>query len=229
MWENALKPNRAIEKYVPLVDFIAIMLGDNCEVVLHDLTNPEASIVAIRNGQLSGRRVGGPSTDLVLKVMQDKIYKDRDYIVNYKASGKFTTFRSSSYFIRDDQDEITGMLCVNINIEPYVKTKELLNNMALISQDLAYGTETMQDHAAEPPVKEQLHENVDDLFATLITEAVDTIGIITDRMKSDEKLDVIRHLLDKGFFQLKGAVKEVAKVLEISEPTVYRYLNKLKE
>ena len=43
---------------------IASQFGPNCEVVVHDLdsNDPESSIVAIENGQVTGRKVGdGPS------------------------------------------------------------------------------------------------------------------------------------------------------------------------
>ncbi len=47
-------------------------------------------------------------------------------------------------------------------------------------------------------------------------------------MSVDEKTCVVKHLYDKGAFNLKGAVVEVAKALQVSEPTIYRYLNKYK-
>ena len=39
---------------------IASQFGPNCEVVVHDLdsNDPESSIVAIENGQVTGRKVG---------------------------------------------------------------------------------------------------------------------------------------------------------------------------
>lgn len=42
---------------------VAAQFGDNCEVVVHDLksSDPDSTIVAIENGQITGRKVGdGP-------------------------------------------------------------------------------------------------------------------------------------------------------------------------
>ncbi|MGM0602449.1 MAG: PAS domain-containing protein, partial [Bacillota bacterium] len=39
-----------LNNYKPLVKFLAEVLGENCEVVLHDLNNLENSIIAIENG-----------------------------------------------------------------------------------------------------------------------------------------------------------------------------------
>ena len=47
-----------LESYKVLVDFLADYLGENTEVVLHDLSDCQSSIVAIRNGDISGRELG---------------------------------------------------------------------------------------------------------------------------------------------------------------------------
>ena len=52
--------NELLKPYMPLVDFLADYLGSNAEVLLHDLTNLEHSIVKIRNGHISGRKEGTP-------------------------------------------------------------------------------------------------------------------------------------------------------------------------
>lgn len=205
------------------------MLGDNCEVVLHDLTCPENSIIAIKNEQLSGRRVGGPLTDLVLKVIQNKSYKDKDFVANYKASSKHKTFRSSSFFIKNEDKQIIGALCVNMDIEPYEKIKEIMNKLTFMSQTFENCSGEQNNNLKEVDVEEQLYTTVDDLLCTMIHDAIQDIGISPQRMSSEEKINVVKHLDNKGAFQLKGAVSEISKALDVSEPTVYRYLNKIKE
>ena len=58
----------------PLMTAIAAAVGDHCEVVLHNLSagDLEHSIYAIVNGHVSGRGVGGPSTNLGLEVLHDE-------------------------------------------------------------------------------------------------------------------------------------------------------------
>jgi YheO-like PAS domain len=44
----------------PVVDMLGHMFGSTSEIVLHDLRDLDASIVAIANGHVSGRGLGGP-------------------------------------------------------------------------------------------------------------------------------------------------------------------------
>lgn len=207
-----------LKTYIPMAEFISSILGDNCEVVIHDITSPDNSIIFIKNGHLSGRKIGGPLTDLVLDTIQNKSYKDKNFVSNYKAEGNFKTFRSASYFIKNNEKEIIGVLCVNIDIEPYINVKQLLDNFTFISNNSAETTCT----------QEKFYDNVDDLLYTMIHEIISDSNIIPQRMSSEEKLNVVKKLYDKGAFSLKGAVTETAKALRVSEPTIYRYINKFK-
>lgn len=53
-----------LKLYIPIVEFIGEICGNNYEIVLHDISQPDSSIVAIKNNHISGREVGGPLTDL---------------------------------------------------------------------------------------------------------------------------------------------------------------------
>jgi predicted transcriptional regulator YheO len=53
-------PSALLSAFIPMVDFLAEVLGEGCEVVLHDVTNPERSVIAIRNSHVSGRDVALP-------------------------------------------------------------------------------------------------------------------------------------------------------------------------
>ena len=108
--------NETVRRFLPMVDFLEQILGKNSEIVLHDFSDPDHAIVDIRNGIVSGRKVGGPATDLALKIMHDAKYRDLPFITGYEgrgAGGK--TLESATYFIREN-DEIVGMLCVNTDL-----------------------------------------------------------------------------------------------------------------
>lgn len=218
-----------LKQYIPLVHFIADIIGESCEVVLHDVTNPDESIIEVVNGHLSGRKVGGHLTDLALKILQEKKYMEKHFISNYKGNSKNNqTFRSSSYFIKDEHNNIIGMLCVNIDISNMVKARDLLDSMIMM------GNTNMSDDAEkshsnlELDISENLEENLDSLLSSLITGVLLEYEVSPERMSPDEKMEVIKKLNDKGVFLLKGGVSEVAKHLKASEATIYRYLNKVK-
>ena len=211
-----------LEKYIPIAEFISSILGDNCEVVIHDITSPNNSIIFIKNGHLSGRKLGGPLTDLVLNIIQNKSYKNKNFVSNYKAFGNFKTFRSASYFIKNDNSEIIGVLCINIDIEPYNKVKQLMDSLSFISTDSINNKKKTLD------TQEQFYDTVDDLLYMMVQKTIAETEIPPDRMSSDEKINIVKKLYDDGAFNLKGAVSEIAKAIQVSEPTVYRYLNKYK-
>lgn len=77
-------------KFVP---FLSEALGAGCEVVAHDITDPEHSVVAICNN-LSGRNIGDPMTDLSL----DEANRS-DYVANYSGRSKGRDFLSSACFV----------------------------------------------------------------------------------------------------------------------------------
>ena len=99
-----------------LVNMLEMQLGKDSEIVLHDLTREyDSTIIAIANGELSGRKVGDSGTNLGLEVLRGKVQNgDRfNYITNGK-DGK--VFRSSSIYIYDDNGKVIGSICINTDI-----------------------------------------------------------------------------------------------------------------
>src|SRR4030067_1277625 len=102
-----------VREYEILVDLLADLLGNSCEVVLHDISDPEHSIVKIRNGHVTGRDVRGPITDLGLKMIKENGPETVLYATKTK-HGKL--LRCAGLVIRDNQDKIVGFLCINMDI-----------------------------------------------------------------------------------------------------------------
>lgn len=208
-----------IKSFIPLVDFLADVLGDETEIVLHDMTDPDRSVVAIRNGHISGREVGAPATNLALKLLQDPHYHNQDFLSNYK---NFSTdgniLKSSTFLIRDEHRKIIGMLCVNSDIENLLNVKRFFDSLTTYSEE----TNT------EKPV-EQFSRSSDELTLDSISTIVTEIGVSPSRMHKEEKLEVVRKLYHNGIFLLKGAVSEISDRLKISEASVYRYLNQIRK
>lgn len=161
-----MKNRDKLKKYIPLVEFISKVLGENSEVVLHDIKNPDNSIVAIENGSISGRKINGPLTDLALKIIKDKSYKDKNYICNYKGNSKGNKiFRSSSYFLKDDNKELIGMICVNTDISDILKARDVLNKFINTDEEKK---EVVNSDAGDLNIFEHLDENVEDVIKSVI-------------------------------------------------------------
>ena len=214
-----------LQPYAHLVPFLATALGDNVEIALHDLTRPNAPIIAIANNEMSGRVIGDSLTNLGKHILDEKQYEKKDYVVNYKslsASGKL--IRSASYFIRDENNQLVGMLCLNINISDY----DYLHTT--IKRILGIKEETEVEYQMDHPM-EILSGSIETTIQQCITDTLNEMGypnyMAHSRLNAEEKMVVIRALHDKGIFNIKGAIGCVAKELSASEPTIYRYLKKI--
>lgn len=215
--------NDTVRSFLPMVDFLEQVLGKNSEIVLHDFSDPDHAIVDIRNGMVTGRTVGGPATDLALKIMHDGAYNDLPFITGYEgrgAGGK--TLESSTYFIREGK-EIVGMLCINTDLSSIRKLG------SLAAQIEAFFTPA-EEHAEAPRLEvESLSETTQELIDRSISELIARRGLDVDTLAQADRVDIIRQLNQNGVFMLKGAVASAAAALGISEPSVYRYLQKVRK
>ena len=191
--------NETVRRFLPMVDFLEQILGKNSEIVLHDFSDPDHAIVDIRNGIVSGRKVGGPATDLALKIMHDPKYRDLPFITGYEgrgAGGK--TLESATYFIREN-DEIVGMLCVNTDLS----TVRSINAMA---QQLMACFDAAPTRTEPAPIEvESLSESTQELIDRSIAELLSARGLDVASLGQSDRVDVIRHLNGNGVFMLKGA------------------------
>ncbi len=221
--------SKILQQYCPLVKFLSEILGSHCEVVLHDYADPDHSIIAIENGYLSGRSVGGPVSDMGMRRLKDR--KSQVYIANYMstaATGR--NFRSASYAIRNFDQEVIGSLCVNIDIAYFEKAAEFLSfftHIAPVEHDTKQDAMTMLPSYSKPI--EKLNTSISDAVGGALNAIVTRMDIDAAHLTPKEKQHIVKQLNEEGVFILKGAVAEVAKNLSISEPTVYRYLKSTRD
>ncbi len=214
----------AIHQFIPLVQFLGAFFGENCEVVLHDVTQKEKSILAIANGEnISGRKIGSPLTDLALKFLKEKEYQRRDWVMGYTTRSRDgSPLRSATYFIRDREGNLAGILCLNMNLSDLMKAKDSIDRMA------GAFSGPCQDPAADGSLTENFSSTAEDLTMDIIGQAIAEKSLPPDRMTADEKIEMVRTLNQRGAFLLKGSVRMVARHLASSEPTIYRYLKKVR-
>lgn len=212
--------NQYVKAYIPLVDFLADCLGEDTEVVLHDLSDYHQSVVAIRNGHISGRGMGSPLTDLSLKVLKTATFEQTPYLANYQSISKEGhMLKASTFFIRDDDGRFVGMLCINADNHKLVTAKDMLNSLVSMLK-------IPNENAA---VTENLNMSVRELVLGNIARIVPDIEHVADTMQQKDKIDLVDKLGDMGTFMIKGAIGYVAEALHVSIPTVYRYLNLVKK
>lgn len=208
----------------PIVDLLSSMLPDNMEVVLHDLTNPTNSIVAIINGHVSARAVGhpllgGPRADKGMQEVTRHIGMPstersvvvKDYVTT-TASG--LELRSATCLYRDSTGTPFAALCMNVD------TTILEMMQAWTSRQLGSAQRPEPAEHDAPPMDALMHE--------VIGEAIAKFGKPVSLMNKDEKTLAVDAMKKNGLFIVKGGVERAAKALGVSRFTVYNYLDELK-
>lgn len=206
--------NNHLTKYIPMADMIAATFGKHCEVVIHDLSIPQNSVIYAVNNHVTGRQVGQSFDHLIKQVLLSKKFKG-DMTANYKTMTEDgREVKSSTALIRDESNEVIGALCVNVDLTAMGPMK------AFLDEFLSTAEETQEPESA--PV-ENVVEIVDNLIEKIIGQA-DTAS-----MKRQEKIRLIEFMEAKGVFLIKGAIDKVADRLGISKVTVYSYLDEIKK
>ena len=214
----------AILKYVKLVEFLGMALGPNYEISLHDLENSPNSVVAIANGTISGRSTGAPPTEMTLSLIAQKVHKDNDYVVNLKGVSKSgQNLRSSTMFIKEG-GELIGLLCVTCNVGRYEQISREILELCNQPFSLAGSSDTKEIELVAGDRIETYANSVTEMTADILGAVAVELGAPVDRFSYEDKLKAVARLKNNGIFLLKGAVGEVARQMNSSEASVYRYL-----
>lgn len=210
-------PNKYLKPFIPLVDAIAETFGKNCEVVLHDFSKPEKSIIKIAHGHVTGRDVGGPITDLSLLLLGGR---KTDSLVGYRTKAKKgNELKSTTVFIKDEKGEAVGCICINIDTTTIIATKNMLEEM--------YGTTNHNEIEGENESPERFEPSIDNLINELIGSALKETAKPASYMDKQDKLLIIKNLKGKRLFLIKGAAKRVSNELNVSLSTIYKYLEEI--
>ncbi|MDF2839442.1 MAG: YheO domain protein [Clostridia bacterium] len=205
-----------LKNMIPLVDSIAKTFGKSCEVVLHDVRNPDNSIVAIANGHVTNRVVGGPMSEYGLADLRRGNYDNNK--MNYlKKTKDGRVLKSTSMYIKDEKGSLIGFLCINVDISELTVIRNLINDFTFMSDDVSFvnaegsGTDT-----------------INDVLARIVDRILESMGKPVAFLTKEEKVNVVQQLEAQGVFLVKGAIDYVAKILCVSRYTIYNYLDEIR-
>ncbi len=202
------------EFYQQILSLLEHHLGPSSEIVLHDLQSPyDRTIIDIRNGHVTGRKIGDCITNLGLEVMRGTM-ENGDYYNYVTYTKPSNTLRSSTMHIRDEQGNAIGAICINTDITETIKMEEYLK-----SYNNSAGA---QERAAS--CEEVFPDNIQDILEYLISEATAAVGKSVDKMTKADRLEFLAYLDNKGAFLISKSGDRVCEYLHISKFTLYRYL-----
>lgn len=211
------------ELFVKLTHFLGKVLGKSYEVVFHVVSKDGSYIAAIENNHISGRTLDSPLTAFGSKLLQEKAYLKDDFLCNYKAlTQENKLLQGSTFFIKKAQ-KLVGILCINHDTSEIEKAVHKIIEIENLHNfyDLVESTQP-QTHVAI----ENLSQSIEDILAQSIDLNYLKSGFA---LSTTQKNNIIKQLYQKGIFHIKGSLLIVAKLLKISESSIYRYLNKLKK
>ncbi len=184
--------------------------GDNCEVVVHDLTKAENTIVAIENGHVSHRKVGDGPSHIVLEAMKKESSELHDHLGYLARTHDGRIVKSSTIFIRDESGKVEGILSINYDIT------------GLLMAEGAVKSILNHDNGEKP---ERIPQNVNDLLDDLIDQSVANVGKPVALMSKEDKIRAIQYLNNAGAFLITKSGDKVSKHFGISKYTLYSYID----
>ncbi len=193
-----------IEQVRQIADGLAQTFAPFCEVVVHDLRDPEHSVLAIHNN-LSGRAASDPATALGRARIADAGYPQ--VVANYAnhfADGR--PAKSTSIGIKDADGQYVAALCMNVDLSLF---RPLQNALA-------------QFNATDGGT---VRESLDPANADTIRRRIDqfTTGRASSPrlLKADDRRALMRELQAEGFLEVRRAMEIAAAHLGISRATAY--------
>lgn len=204
-----------------LADLMTNMFGDNCEVVIHDLTTEKMQLVHI-TGSVTRRTIGAPVTDVVKKyfLSDGNAVEDRHCFMTLMDDG--SELKSSTSYIRNCKGEVVYAFCVNFNTTDHHNAIQMLQ--AFVNQ-MPIQREGAGEKARSP---EKMSFSIDHTADSFFEQSVMEIGKRPASMNTEEKIRLVKILEKKGAFQIKGMVGQVALRLGVSNFTIYNYLKKIR-
>ncbi|MCI8453191.1 MAG: transcriptional regulator [Lachnospiraceae bacterium] len=205
-----------LKTYFPIADMIAGSFGPACEVAVHDLSQPESSVVYVANGTVTGRQIGQSFDHLVKLVLLNKDFQ-KDRMINYRfdlPDGK--KIKSSSALIRDEKGEVIGMLCINMDLTASLALQKALDGFLGLTQT---GEVSLS-------LEEEPGQDVLSILDQLILKIIGTADV--KNLSRKKCVEIVRFMDEKGIFLVKGAMDKVATLMGVTRVTIYSYLDEAK-
>ena len=212
------KKNPIIKNLIPIAETISATFGNYCEVVVHDFSGPNHSIIFIANGHVTGRKTGDPITDFALASLREEGFgKHReDKLLNYKTKTKDgRILKSSSVFIKDEKNNIIGCLCINYDMTTHLMFENVMKEFCNINE-------------LNEEKEETFVSDVDEILDSIISKAIEEINKPVSLMQKEDNIRVVEIVDKKGGFMIKGSIDQLAHRLNVSRYTIYNYLDELK-
>ena len=198
---------------------IAKVLGDDTEVVLHDLTKRE--IVFMHNSKTTGRERNYRINPTVYDVISN-LADGEGHLIGYASkSAQGKKLRASHFMFMDEDNNPAAMICIN-------------QDPSRIQEIISYLSESIKirdvDETAVNDTSYSLNDEdyIQNIMKDAIIKSVKQLdpGYINTK---EGKLMLLRKFKFQGVFSVKEAVPFICETLSISQATLYNYLREIRD
>ena len=203
--------SKKLELLRQLADGIAAQFGSKCEVVIHDVTAMDHSIIYIVNGHVSGRKVGDGGSRVVIEQAIQADAQPRDELCYLTRTPDGKILKSSSIYIRNSRGTVTGIFSINYDV----------TGLMMLRHDV----DSILDMGGTRQREPERIINVNDVLDELIEQSVALVGKPVAMMNKEDKIRAIQVLNQSGAFLVTKSGDKVAKYFGISKYTLYAYID----
>lgn len=205
-----------------LADTLALSARGDMEIVVHDLTKMDRSIVKIVNGHLSGRRPGDAlAATPIAETKFREAFGDTGAPHEVREIHKRTSWisadrpvQSDSLMFFDSAGKACAMLCVNVDERVSGRLREDFATLFGLTAPAKEEVDAKDNHMGQ-------------MVQEIVDEAIAVVGAPVERMSKAEKIKAVSAMHERGVFLMRGSVEYVARRLDVTKHTIYNYFDVL--
>jgi len=222
--------NSILNSYVHLTKFITLAFGPQYQSVLYDVSRDDFPIISVCDNHVAGVKVGEVASPQIAELIKKERYQKTDYRCSFNYTDiEHQKYRTSLYFIREN-NVLVGVLGIFFDDSKFVDLASELMKLIHPDEIIAHKEKTLKD---SDNITTRIYNTIEEYLTQnhMIAGHFSKYEFDTTiaYLSQDRRVEIVAKLEKKGIFKIKGAVVEVANILQISEPSIYRYLNKLKK
>lgn len=199
-----------IKKYEPMISAMVDLFHPHLEIAIHRLDTGE--LVSIYNN-ISKRNIGDKIPTRVFLSNKDQL--PQYYPFYFKRNWNGDQLKCTTTFIRNEENEPIGLICFNYDIQTFLNIGEIANRFATPREA---GSNPLNLYIKNPTA--EIGQVIQEIIKEKKLPALDA-----SKLTYEEKSSIVQELYFKGVFNLKNSISSVAQILNLTRPTIYKYLD----
>jgi predicted transcriptional regulator YheO len=218
----------SLDNYKSLCKFLATSFGPHYQIVLYDATKEGYPIYDVENGIVLPVNIGDHANKQIQELLDNyngvELYNCNFDFIDHDNKN----LRASVYYIKDETTLI-GALAIYFNDKLFLDIAQNLLKLVHPDDSLIKRNDYVEDDDIKSKIYKIIEEYLSDNHMLTGHYSKYEFDNKIAHLSQDTRIAIVSKLEKKQIFKIKGALSEVANILQMSEPSIYRYLNKIKK